>query len=167
VFNRYVPIAAAVAVTVAAPALATAAVAQAPRPAAASGQAVTRAAVIKGRDDAFKKIDTNNDGSMSAAELAAADAGNARRQLDAKFTQLDTNKDGQLSKAEFLAATPQPAALMPGISKTIATLDKNKDGKVTPDEFRAPQMAMFDRIDANKDGVLSDAERQAARRPKK
>jgi Ca2+-binding EF-hand superfamily protein len=126
--------------------------------------------VIKGRDDAFKRIDANGDGSMSAAELAAADVGVARRKLDAQFGKLDTNKDGQLSKAEFLAASPQPAALVPGMSKTIAALDKNKDGKVTPDEFRAPQLALFDRIDTNKDGVVSDAERkavQAARQPKK
>jgi Ca2+-binding EF-hand superfamily protein len=146
------------------PAFATAAV-PATAPAAvkpAAAQAVTRAAVSNGRDAAFKKIDTNGDGSISAAELAAADAGLARARLDAEFGKLDTNKDGQLSKVEFLAAAPQPSSLVAGMGKTIAALDKNKDGKVTADEFRAPQLAMFDRLDTNHDGVLSDAERKAA-----
>lgn len=169
--HRYLPIAALIAVAPAAPSLATAAAAQAPaRPAPAAAvqaQAVSRAAVIKGRDDAFKKIDSNGDGSISAAELAAADAGMARARLQAEFGRLDTNKDGQLSQAEFLGAAPQPAALVANMGKTIAALDKNKDGRVTADEFRAPQMAVFDRLDTNKDGSLSLAERQAARAQRK
>lgn len=168
--HRYLPIAALIAIAPAAPALATAAAAvQAPaRPApAAAAQSVSRAAVIKGRDDAFKKIDSNGDGSINAAELAAADAGMARARLQAEFGRLDTNKDGQLSQAEFLGAAPQPAALVANMGKTIAALDKNKDGKVTADEFRAPQMAVFDRLDTNKDGSLSLAERQAARTQRK
>jgi Ca2+-binding EF-hand superfamily protein len=152
----------------AAPAFATAptaAPAQAPK-AAAPAQAIARAAVSKGRDDAFKKIDSNGDASISAAELAAADAGLARSRLQSEFTKLDTNKDGQLSQAEFLAAAPQASAMVANMNKTIAALDKNKDGKVTADEFRAPQLAVFDRLDTNHDGSLSVAERQAAAKKK-
>ena len=71
--KSYLKLAAAVAVAGASPAFANAAApAAAPKPAAAN-QGVTRAAVIQGRDAAFKKIDSNNDGNITAAELAAAD----------------------------------------------------------------------------------------------
>lgn len=153
---------------VAVPALATAAApaaaqAGAARPAAANpAQPIPRAAVIKSRDDGFKKIDTNGDGSLSAAELAASDAAVIRARLQGEFTQMDTNKDGQLSQAEFLARAPQASALMPNAQKAVANFDKNKDGKITADEFRAPQLAAFDKLDTNHDGSLSVAERQAA-----
>jgi EF-hand domain pair/EF hand len=172
VSTRYVSLVAAALLGTSAPAFATTA---APAPAARPPvivkptlQAMTRAEVIKGRDNAFKQIDTNGDGTISANELAAAQANLDRRRMDNEFTKLDTNKDGQLSKAEFLAATPAVTALVPGTSRTIAVLDKNKDGKLTPDEFRAPQMTMFDKLDTNHDGTLSPTERQAgnAARPK-
>jgi hypothetical protein len=152
----------------AAPALATTAApttapTAAARPAAGnSAQPIPRAAVIKSRDDAFKKIDTNGDGSLSAAELAASDAAVLRARLQAEFTQTDTNKDGQLSQAEYLARAPLASALMPNAQKAVANFDKNKDGKITADEFRGPQLAAFDKLDTNHDGSLSVAERQAA-----
>ncbi|MFL6783113.1 MAG: EF-hand domain-containing protein [Sphingomicrobium sp.] len=170
--NPYVSLAAATLLGMGAPALATAAApAPAARPPVAARpapQPVTRAAVSKGRDDAFKQIDTNGDGTINATELAAAQANLDRRRMDAEFTKFDTNKDGQLSKAEFLAAAPPAAALVAGTSRTISALDKNKDGKLTADEFRAPQLAVFDKFDTNHDGTLSATERQAANaaRPK-
>ena len=157
-------IGAGIAVVVAAPALAIAAPTATPvtAPAPNPAQSITRASLASARDAAFKKIDANGDGSINAAELAAAEAGLARARLQAEFTRLDTNKDGQLSQAEFLAAAPQPSALVAEMAKPIAALDKNKDGRITADEFRAPQLAAFDRLDTNHDGVLSTAERQAA-----
>lgn len=155
----------------AAPALATVAAPTTARPAAQpaaaanAAQPIPRAAVIKSRDDTFKKIDTNGDGGLSAAELAASDAGVLRARLQGEFAKLDTNKDGSLSQAEFLAAGPQPATLATAAQRTVAALDKNKDGKVTADEFRAQNLAAFDKLDTNHDGSLSVAERQAA--PKK
>ena len=157
-FHPAVSIAGLVAISLAAPA--TSAPAQPAKPAAQTGS-ITRSAVIKGRDDAFKKIDTNGDGSISAAEFAAAEALVARARLQAEFNKLDTNKDGQLSQAEFLAAAPPASALVPGVEKMIATLDKNKDGKLSPDEFRAPQLSIFDKLDTNHDGTLSPTERAA------
>ena len=163
--NRNLSFAAAVALGAASPAFATTAAAAPPAkpaPAAQGTQSITRAAVVANRDAVFKKIDTNGDGSISAAELANAEAAIGRARLDAEFTRLDTNKDGQLSKAEFLAAAPPASALMQASAKTVAALDKNHDGKVTPDEFRAPQLAGFDKLDTNHDGTLSPTERQAA-----
>ncbi len=139
------------------------------RPAAAAQQPSTRANVAKGLDANFKSVDTNGDGTLSTAELAAAEGkvqqrriAQRRAQHEAGFTRLDTNKDGALSKAEFMAAAPTASAAAPNGAALVTRLDANKDGRVTADEYRAPVLAQFDRADSNKDGVLSDAERKAA-----
>ena len=154
-----------------APALATAAQAPAPgKPAASAAQtAPNRAALQRTLDANFKSIDTNGDGTLNAAELQAAE-GKVQQQriqalrgrVESEFTKLDTNKDGQLNKAEFMAAAPAKSATPPNGANVVAQLDKNKDGKVAPDEYRAPILARFDKLDANKDGTISAAERQAA-----
>ena len=168
--KAYVPIAAIIALAGAVPTFAMAAQAQAPRAAAAPQPAPTRAAMVKNLDGNFKSIDTNGDGSLSSAELGAAEAkvqqrrlAQIRAQYDANFTKLDTNKDGQLNKAEFMAAAPTSAGAAPNGAAIVTKLDTNKDGKVSADEYRAPMVTTFDRADANKDGSLSVAERQAAR----
>ena len=150
------------------------AAAQAAKPAAkpaAAAQVPTRANLVRQTDGSFKAIDTNSDGTLSAAELGVAEGkvqqqriAQLRGRADAEFAKLDTNKDGSLSKAEFMAVAPTPSSATPNGAAIVTTLDKNKDGKVTADEFRAPRLAAFDRIDTNHDGTLSQAERQAAQR---
>jgi opacity protein-like surface antigen len=78
--NRYFVIAATLAATAAAPAIATAAAQPSARPATtaptaapAAQQLPTRAALQKNLDANFKAIDTNGDGVLSQAELAAAE----------------------------------------------------------------------------------------------
>ena len=89
-------------------------------------------------------------------------AATVRSRLEAEFNKLDTNKDGSLSKAEFMAAAPGGPTTAPNGAPALAQLDKNKDGKVSLDEYRAPQLATFDKLDTNHDGTISAAERQAA-----
>ena len=45
--------------------------------------------------------------------------------------------------------------------RTFATADANTDAKLTEAEVSAAALAQFDRLDTNKDGVLSAAERGA------
>ena len=169
---RHLPLAALVMAGLAAPAaaaVAAAPAATAPAKPAATAAVPNRASVMTSMANNFKAIDANGDGTLSAAELQAAEAKvqqnriNAIRQrVEGEFTKLDTNKDGQLSKAEFMAAAPVTSSTPPNGSKLLTDLDKNKDGKVTLDEYRAPILARFDNIDTNHDGVISDAERKAA-----
>jgi Ca2+-binding EF-hand superfamily protein len=52
---------------------------------------------------------------------------------------------------------------VPDGSRLLARFDAKHDGKVTLEEYRAPALAAFDRLDKNHDGVLSPEEVQAAR----
>ena len=128
--------------------------------AAPTPKAVTRAAFIANVDANFQRNDTNHDGSLSKAEIAATEL-RAQQQLDARLTvrrkeafdRVDTNHDGSVSFAEFAAASPTPKA--DDGSKAIAVLDTNRDGKVSVEEFRAPALKRFDAVDKDRDGVAS------------
>jgi Ca2+-binding EF-hand superfamily protein len=133
----------------------------------AAPQPVTRAALSSQIDASFGRLDSNADKSLSTAEIEAAqkrqivEAQSAiTKRIEAEFTKLDSNKDGQLSLTEFKSAAPTPKAAP--AADLLGQLDKNKDGKVTQDEFRSVPLANFDRIDTNKDGTISEAERSAA-----
>ena len=48
------------------------------------------------------------------------------------------------------------------LRQLLAKFDANKNGTVSADEFRAPDLAKFNRADTNRDGVVSPAEARAA-----
>ena len=131
-------------------------------------QTRTRAQVTQNIDSRFKALDSNQDGSVTKAEMEAVET-RARQEAEVRFTKraeegfakLDTDKNGQLSLNEFKASIP-PVRTRP-VDTVLQRLDANKDGKVTLQEFGAPTLAVFDRYDTNKDGTISDAERKAGR----
>ena len=139
------------------------------RPAAAAPKVanpvpVERTDFIKTMDAEFAKMDFDKNKIITRAEVEqfqrAAAAAQARAQSRALFAALDADKNGQLSAAEFermaIATAPVNAAPILGQS------DLNKDGKITLVEFRTAKLANFDRMDADKDGVVSIAEMKAA-----
>ena len=94
----------------------------------------------------------------------------AEAQAAARFTTLDADKDGVLSPAELAAARParpggearRPGRDGPRGGGMMRIMDANGDGKVSRDEFITGSLRRFDMMDADHDGQLTKAERQAA-----
>ena len=127
----------------------------------------------------FKSLDTQNKGSVDAADIAAAPVTLQRDEkiATAIVKHLDKSGKGYITQDDVVAAA----------KARFAKLDKNGDGKLTPDELTArgmhasaananatsanPQWQQkraemkqkyFDRIDTNHDGVITQDEYVAA-----
>jgi len=136
------------------------------QPAPAGGD-LPRAQFIASMDAQFRLRDTNGDGRVTRAELAqfeqrtaqaAAVEANARA-----FARLDTNKDGVLSRAEFAALVNKLAE--PDVTPLMQRFDTNRDQAITLVEYRAATLANFDRLDADHDGIVTQAEMRAGTMP--
>jgi Ca2+-binding EF-hand superfamily protein len=90
--------------------------------------------------EVFKKIDANGDGGLTPTELQ--EAWKARH--EAKSQGKDGNKGGERRGP-------------------MAHLDTDGDGKVSKAEATALGQKMFQRVDANSDGVITKEELKAAR----
>jgi Ca2+-binding EF-hand superfamily protein len=101
--------------------------------------------------------DANSDGVLTRQEF---DAGR-----DANFQRLDANNDGQLTREERRAERGHRGGRgrHGGGMFQLARADANNDGNITREEFLARPTEMFDRMDANDDGVISSAERPRRR----
>jgi Ca2+-binding EF-hand superfamily protein len=119
-------------------------------------------------------IDADHDGTISAAEIANAPAA---------LQALDKNADGQLTADELRPAFGPRAGRREGggrrgpgaearddnaagpadddlVSRLMA-FDTNKDGSLSRAELPARMQGLFDRADANKDGLLTPEELKA------
>ena len=127
-------------------------------------QPIPRTTFIATMDGQFKLLDANHDGIVTRAELEASEqhaaAALAAQRTAALFAQADTDHNGQLSLAEFtrLAAATPPRV---DVSATMNRLDLNRDQKITLIENRTATLANFDKLDTDKDGVVSAAEMRA------
>ena len=128
-----------------------------------ANQTLPRAQFIADMDSEFRKMDADKNGLLTKTEIeqyqklqAVAQAAARNRAL---FAQLDTDKNGQLSKAEFAkVATPAPAA---NAQPILAGRDLNRDGQISLVEHRTATLANFDRLDSDKDGIVTPAEMKA------
>ena len=137
---------------------------------AASAQApggprpITRSTFIATMDGEYGKLDTNRDKIVTRNEIDAQQ----RRIAEAKvagearviFKRLDTDGNGQISPQEFVAAN-LARLKQPDGSQVMQRLDTNRDQKVSVVEYRILTLANFDRLDADRDGVLTVAEQRA------
>jgi len=111
----------------------------------------------------FQALDADHDGSISAAEMAGA-AG--------ALQALDKNNDGKLTEDEVRpqfggrggrgggrggddgpGETAGPSA--DDLVTTLMGFDKNSDGRLTRDEVPERMQGLFDRADADKNGILT------------
>jgi Ca2+-binding EF-hand superfamily protein len=133
---------------------------------------VTRAEATAAAEKHFAEVDTNKDGVISQAERDAMRA----RMRDKMFDLMDSDKNGQLSREEFRAAHEKMRAAkgergMQGMHRGGHHGGMRGGGMMKADTTKtqavARAQAMFDRIDANRDGNITAAERDAARQKMK
>ena len=76
------------------------------------------------------------------------------------FTRLDANQDGSITGNELAVLANPMVASMGGsrLRAMIAQSDANRDSRITLEEMTAGAQRMFNRMDTNGDGRLSDAE---------
>lgn len=103
----------------------------------------------------LKALDTDGDGKLSAAEIAASNK---------SLLTLDTNGDGQITNDELSSRPENAGASAEDLVKQLMAFDKNGDGVLTPDELPARMQSLFERADANKDGKLTPDEIRAMAR---
>jgi Ca2+-binding EF-hand superfamily protein len=111
-------------------------------------------------DNIFQRMDSNNDGRISAQEHAAG--------VQAMFVRMDANKDGAITADEMAAGhgwmggghDGDDHGMHGGMHAWMSRMDANHDGEITAAEHAAAASAMFARMDANHDGKITAAEMQ-------
>jgi Ca2+-binding EF-hand superfamily protein len=128
-----------------------------------ASQPIPRAQFIAQMDSQFRAMDADKNGQLTRIEIeqyqsrSAIAAAKARN--SAQFAELDVNRNGQLSPAEFAAmAAPAPAA---NAGPMLAREDSNRDSQISLVEHRSATLANFDRLDTDKDGVVTPTEMKA------
>lgn len=94
-------------------------------------------------------LDADHDGTVSAAEIAAAPAA---------LRSLDKNGDGAIAIEEVSPPRPpqeQSGAVSPDLVNTLFSFDENKDGKLSKSEVPERMQGIFARADTNQDGLLT------------
>jgi Ca2+-binding EF-hand superfamily protein len=155
---------------------------------------VTRAQVIERSDQAFARLDANNDGRFTPEEARARGEQRREQRMARMFDRLDANHDGSITREEMAQAHANrggpggPGAEGgrrgpggpgmrhrgmrhggpggpggPGMRGMRGQRMFGEQGFVTREQFRERALARFDRADANHDGTVTAAERQAMR----
>lgn len=143
------------------------------------GKDTTRADVEARTAQMFQRLDANGDGTLNDADREAARA--------KRFDAMDSDGNGSLSRAEYDAAFQNRMDKREQRAETRAQdgkrmghhhsgrhhgmrgmgmmkrADANNDGAITQAEFTAGALARFDRMDADRNGTVTAAERKAAR----
>lgn len=129
-----------------------------------AGVAVPRAEFLATMDSQFHAMDADRNGILTRKEIEqgqrAASARAVEEERKALFARLDTDNNGALSPAEFAKLPIDAPKTDP--SPVLVQDDLNHDGSITLVEYRTAKLANFDRMDTDKDGVVSIAEMKAA-----
>ena len=129
----------------------------------AAAPSIPRSQFIADMDAQFRKMDADKNGQLTRTEIEQFQKLSAIAEAQARnrafFAQLDGDKNGQLSPAEFAKVTA-PVAATNG-QPMIARMDSNRDQQINLVEHRTATLANFDRLDADKDGVVTPVEMKA------
>ena len=135
------------------------ATAKAPRAPTASGD-VPRATFIQMMDADYRKRDLDGDGKVTRAEFEQFERNGAitaaQAQNRALFATLDTDRNGTLTAGEFAGLVRNIPT--PDITGQMQRFDINRDQIVSLIEYRTATLINFDRLDADKDGIVTERE---------
>lgn len=110
----------------------------------------------------FVRADTNKDEKLTLEEISALAPGFSKE----KFDQFDKNKDGSLTSDEMPKKQPKEGLMT--TAQLVQKADADGNGKVTFEEMAASQpnftREMYDKLDRNKDGVLSAEDKAEAQK---
>lgn len=167
------------------------AVAQGPGPRPDRNADVTRAQVIERTDSMFARLDADNDGRFTREEARARGEQRREQRMTRLFDRLDADRNGSITREEMAQARAHrrgrggpggpgadgrrggpggpgmrhrgPRHGGPGGPGMRGQRMFGEQGFVTREQFRERALARFDRVDANHDGTVTAAERQAMR----
>lgn len=129
---------------------------------------LTRDQAAARADQHFARLDADRDGRVTVQEAQQARQAMRAERQGRMFDRLDANRDGSLSRAEFSARGEMRGA-GPGMGHPMGRGGQHaqrmfgEDGVVTREEFRARALQRFERLDANRDGTVTMAERREVR----
>jgi Ca2+-binding EF-hand superfamily protein len=105
--------------------------------------------------DLFQKLDTNQDGFLTADEVDSA----KKSQFERVLRHGDQNNDGKLTSSEFSRGLEEPKSEMPPLMANqpgnrmdmnpgvmFQTMDRNNDGKLTKEELPEQAQERFGRL---------------------
>ena len=122
----------------------------------------------------FKTLDANADGTLTKKEYVSAAINKAQTKAVEKFAKLDgNNADGKVTEQEFLHngwrrdhSTAKDHKRKGGhhgkkshrSDKMFSRMDADNNGSVSPKEYKQSRLSWFNRLDADKNGSVSHDE---------
>jgi Ca2+-binding EF-hand superfamily protein len=130
---------------------------------------ISQAEFVTARTARLTEADANRDGQVTREEAQAARQANRSERRGQMFARLDTDRNGSISQAEFEAARPERAGQDaqrrggPRMQRQERRAGRAfAQGPVQVEQVRTRATEAFATLDADRDGYLSEIERQAA-----
>jgi hypothetical protein len=137
---------------------------------------LTRQQIIERTDQRFEKLDLNNDGRVTAEEAQQARAQRSEQRAERAFERLDLDRNGSIERVEFEQARAHRAERRAERGERRGGRHMARRGQrahgiraerlfreqgfITREQFQERALVRFDRLDTDRNGTVTVAERQ-------